>query len=228
MAEPPATPPLAAPPLNGRRTKACDWLRSLGAVSLAELYEGAIRMLENRSPGYIRFVAHAVREIANRLPGKVDEEHERDFLPYPERMEAIRGEWAGEAFTPPTSPLGTGPSAVETMPQNIAAMFKGLLDDHIAATQRIERSTRGLIVKASMRIGVELDADTIAVRVREWNQLTRWFVKQAHDRGIADGDFNQEEFRRKCELFETMLASLFQDYVDAQEGANEILERANR
>lgn len=42
------------------------------APSLGELYEGALRMFfAPEFPGRVRFVAHAVREIRNRLPDAI-------------------------------------------------------------------------------------------------------------------------------------------------------------
>src|SRR5690242_15510612 len=73
VAAPPA--PATPPYWTRRREQRREWLRRAGAVSLAELYEGAVIILETRQPGYVRFVSHAVREIANRLPGIIDAEH---------------------------------------------------------------------------------------------------------------------------------------------------------
>ncbi|MBN2413960.1 hypothetical protein JXQ31_19960 [candidate division KSB1 bacterium] len=40
------------------------------APSLGELYEGVLKLLytDEKIPGWTRFVAHAIREIGNRLP----------------------------------------------------------------------------------------------------------------------------------------------------------------
>lgn len=58
---------------TGERTALRDWL-SRNAASLAQLYEGAVVMLyvhDPLLPGWSRLVAHAGREIRNRLPDAV-------------------------------------------------------------------------------------------------------------------------------------------------------------
>ena len=44
-------------------------LTNIHAPHLGELYEGALKIIsEENFPGYAIFIAHAVREIKNRLP----------------------------------------------------------------------------------------------------------------------------------------------------------------
>jgi hypothetical protein len=53
---------------TAERLRLKAWL-TRDALSLAELYEGAVSLLgETRLPGYTRFVGHALREIGDRLP----------------------------------------------------------------------------------------------------------------------------------------------------------------
>jgi hypothetical protein len=60
------------------------------APSLSELYEGAVCLLfEKRLPGYTRFVAHAVREIRNRLPDMLSASQPVKQLHYKNRLDAI-------------------------------------------------------------------------------------------------------------------------------------------
>ena len=51
-----------------RNARIHAWIRAK-SESLAELYQGAVMMLVNKSPpGYTRLVCHAGREIGNRFP----------------------------------------------------------------------------------------------------------------------------------------------------------------
>jgi hypothetical protein len=54
-----------------RRLAILEWLES-AAPSLAELYQGAVQLLDDPGfPGRLRFIAHGVRDVRNRLPDVV-------------------------------------------------------------------------------------------------------------------------------------------------------------
>lgn len=54
------------------RRRILEWLES-NAPALAPVYDGAVRMIqEPEFPGRVHFVAHAIREIMNRLPDAID------------------------------------------------------------------------------------------------------------------------------------------------------------
>ena len=67
---PAAGPAAAVSELSSDRLELLAWLRR-NAPSLAELYEGAVLLLQNRPPAHVRLIAHSVREIRNRLPDYV-------------------------------------------------------------------------------------------------------------------------------------------------------------
>ena len=50
-----------------------DWLNSkLQLPVFAELYKGALYLLDKKSAGYITFVSHAGRDLMNRLAATVN------------------------------------------------------------------------------------------------------------------------------------------------------------
>jgi hypothetical protein len=223
--------PLAAPSYwTQRREEIRDWLRRIDAASLAELYEGAVSMMETRLPGYVRFVGHAVREIANRLPAVIVAEHVSGRVEYQGRLAEIRREWdSSRNFTNPggaSSPALTGASP--PVPTAVIAKWRGLLDDDLAASNRVEQSMRDLFITSErMRSGRKLDSSAVEPAVSEWKSIRRWSLGHAHDNGTVDDGVDRAEFRRKFESFELMLSSFFQEYVQALKGTNEILEKAN-
>src|SRR6266511_1972358 len=78
-----------------------SWL-SRNAPPLAELYEGAVRLLYvNLLPGRVRFISHAVREIRNRLPGVISGEEGSQYLHYKNRLDDLAKLWhkKGHSFT---------------------------------------------------------------------------------------------------------------------------------
>src|SRR5207253_9896324 len=95
MSVPPASPPSAPTPAfwtDGRR-ELRDWL-GRNAASLGELYEAALLLLYGlHMPGWPRLVGHAVREIANRLPGVLGGPRKAGQLQYKNRMDDIASGW---------------------------------------------------------------------------------------------------------------------------------------
>jgi hypothetical protein len=208
------------------------WLRRRGARSLAEMYEASVMMVETQCPGHVRFVSHAVRDIRNRLPGVLDGEQTGGTLPYHERLKVIRDGWVGLPDLPGTqgepSPDATGGVLV---PAATVAQIGALLEDDLAASNKVEKGARRLFVTAErVRTGRQLDDSAlvaIAPAIRQWLQVTRWFESRAHDRGVEDNGNDLPDFKRKFELFERALLGLFQEFYPAKEELDEILEDAN-
>ena len=66
-----------------------DWFR-VNAAHLGALYEGALKILYTVGfPRKVRFVAHAVREIRNRLPDVVCGPKTGGTVQYVNRLDAI-------------------------------------------------------------------------------------------------------------------------------------------
>jgi hypothetical protein len=92
------------------------------APSLAELYEGAALLIfEVPLPGHARFVAHAVREIRNRLPFVISGSKSSGNLDYKGRMDQIIERWKGAGFSTDgrIAGLPAGSSSAEPKPEEI-------------------------------------------------------------------------------------------------------------
>ena len=87
---------LPAPPENywtEQRRDLLSWLQR-NAPSLGELYEGSLIMIHNHDfPGKTRLIAHAVREIKNRLPDAIAGPKTATRLQYKNRLDDIVGDW---------------------------------------------------------------------------------------------------------------------------------------
>ena len=70
--------------MDADRRRILEWLKA-NAPALAPVYDGAVRMIqEPEFPGRVHFVAHAIREIMNRLPDAIDNgrksSHRTDYI----------------------------------------------------------------------------------------------------------------------------------------------------
>jgi len=197
-------------------------LRRIDAVSLADLYETAVMMIEPACPGYVRLVSHAVREIGNGLPRVLVEEYAGGRLEYQHELRKIRNEW-------PTAPELTNTTLASVgeipVPARVVALWRALLDEDLAATNRVKRMALGLFVAAeTRRSGRKLAEADVEPAVSEWSRILGWFQKQVHDN---QRPIDVPQFKEQFTAFERALSGLFQEYFAARGDLDEILATTN-
>jgi len=103
-------------------------------------------MLEEASPGHVRLVSHAVREIVNALPRVLYKDFVRgDKLQYPDRLDAISNEWTtGLGFG--ASPGSPGSSPELAISPRVVALWRSLLDDHLEVSYGVSSLPAALMV----------------------------------------------------------------------------------
>jgi hypothetical protein len=214
------------------RRKELRLLLERRAPSLAELYEGAVRILYEAIPGYTRFVCHAVREIRNRLPDVIDQAVEHGQLNYKDRMDRIAEGWkkadlAMDGSVPGEVTLDSGaPKPTDVpIPRKLYSQIGKLVGDHM--------QTRETRYSAAERLFRPIDPDdprARAVRTRAtvyWLDLTEWFVGFAHDRGCTDSELGKGVLEGKFLMFEYSLSAMLGPFFETAEDLDEILEEAN-
>jgi len=184
-------------------------------------------------PGRIRFVAHAVREICNRLPDAVSGVEAVPRLDYKTRLDEIAKVWQrnGLGLDGSAPDMFSGampkPEAPERVPMDRALFVSiaALVRDHSEGRERPEESA----VRLFEAIAPENRAlrETLAPVIRQWVGIGKWSVARAHDWKLIDGDYPEEELRRQFNLFETTLAALVRGFFQAADELDEILEDTN-
>src|SRR5712692_1930710 len=130
---------------TGERTALREWL-TRNAKSLAELYEGAVVILYEHDPllpGWSRLVAHAVREVRNRLPDAVAGKKVGERLDYPSRLDEIAGMWSDAGLATAATPaapsvLDVAPAANPgvLVPRGVYDRVSDLIREHEEARER--------------------------------------------------------------------------------------------
>jgi hypothetical protein len=210
----------------------CEWLRRNNATSLAELYEGAVDILSRGVRGRLRFVAHAVREIRNRLPGVLAPEQVRERLDYRKRCGTIRKEWRrGDNLAANSGANGPSASGFVAVPLIAAEEIDRLLEDDRAVQDRVHDAARRLYVAVvrvrSGRTLIPSEIVTIEPSIREWHKVTQWFVDRAHDNGTPESDLDMRELNDRISAFDHVFFSLIQEFYPATKVLDDILEDAN-
>lgn len=227
---------LASAPGSGveppARLRLLTWLRT-HAPPLAELYEGALRILSDAAfPGRVRFVAHAMREISNRLLDYLVGRQETRRIPYERRLDAILVAWRSAGIPIDTVGLSTAqPEHAEqqpgvTVPRPVFDAVHALLQEHASAPRDTHRDLAFRLFEAIGSMDPAL-RDQITPVVNQWLDLARWSVARCHDEGVPHGRDYSEELNERFAVFETMLAALVGGFFHTIEGLDEILEDAN-
>ena len=103
----------------------------------------------------------------------------------------------------------------------------------IAKLLREHDQTRELRRSAAIRLfegrGRESKQSQTALEpiVKQWLDITEWFVTVVHDSGQPDGDHDWEEFNQLFILFEATLTALVGQFFTTIEELDEILEDTN-
>lgn len=210
-----------------------EWFRRT-AESLGELYEGALGILfsEVAFPGRVRFVAHAVREIRNRLPDVIAGPKEGGQLQYVNRMDQLCDIWKGEGLpedgTLPVSVLGkdSPPTALDVpVPRRVYVEVAGLVRDHLRAREKRAEAARRLF--EAIDPNNQSAEAMLRPRVQHWLEVTEWFVRRAHDNGLTDADCGAPDLQERFEIFEIGLLALTTPFFEGLRELDEILEDAN-
>jgi len=212
------------------RQELLAWLKR-NAPSLAELYEGAVELLYRHPlPGRTRFVGHAVREIRNRLPDAISGSTRGSRLDYTKRLKTISAAWinaglhehnipSGEEFHSP--PSAEDPRIPVEIPSEIHRLIDDLVADHLKIPEtRAEAAGRFFEACAPEN---KTFREILRPVVRNWMTVTDWFMDLTHDSGETDAVCDEQELRRKFELFESILGSLIRAFFASLDELDEIL-----
>lgn len=216
-----------------RRIELRGWLQR-HAPGLAALYEGAVRLVcAPPVSGRVRFVAHAIREICNRLPNAVSGVEAEARVDYKTRLDEIATAWersglsldgsAPEIFAGDT-PLAEGPKKV-SVDRALILSIVTLVRDHAEGRKRPEENAARLFEAISPEN--QALRDTLTPVIRQWVEIGRWSVARAHDWKLVDGDYPEGELQRQFGLFETTLGALVGGFFEAAGELDEILEETN-
>jgi hypothetical protein len=209
------------------------WLQR-NAASLAELYEGAVRLVyDNALPGRVRFVCHAVREIRNRLPDVLSGATQGGQLQYKNRLDDIVKAWQRAGFAldgsiPVVHALSDEAALLQpdiATPRVLFLQIAHLIADHVATRSKPEDSAFRLFEACAPENQQQRDA--LRPVIQQWLGVTDWFMRRAHDSGRTDADCIEDELRRKFELFESILGALVRGFFATVEELDEILEDTN-
>ena len=144
---------LAGPDSDGEswrtpeRAALVRWLNRC-APALVPLYMGALRLaLLDSFPGRVHFIAHAIREICNRLPGALGPKVKRHDAGYEPLTDKIRDQWLAEdlpengrlRISDESVPPASGPRRQEVSVELLESVGRLIADHNEAKVNREAR-----------------------------------------------------------------------------------------
>ena len=208
--------------LTAEQKRVFEWLKEdLDLHMLADAYAGACLLLEAKTPGYVTFVAHAGRDLMNRLPTEVagiksGRVQYKDLVD--ELQKEWREEWEGQG-------LDDGAEEGRMIPYSVCAKVKTLISEHRSGT---ERSGQNGALFYTTFLGYDDPKTVPANFAREWKAAHKEFHRNAHLRG---GSFSEDEadgIERFFQYLDRLLNGAASSEFERLGGVRAILDEANR
>ena len=156
--------------MDADRRRILNWLEAK-APALAPVYEGAVRMvLDHEFPGRVRFVAHAVREIWNRLPDEIAPKPGAPRTDYSHLTDEIAARWEEEEELPDTyRPTGLGQFVSIDFLKAVAELLEGRRNAFQNKQTKVERL-----------FTTTVDSPPMEYNVKQWTDIHGWAVRLVH------------------------------------------------
>jgi hypothetical protein len=129
---------------NEKRQRIYDWMVANDQISFADLYKGAVINLCTRTPGYVRFVSHAVRDLMNGMAAS-KKEINRGQTQYVQIVNTLFVSWSkhnlprgSESFEAADSVVTESPDLL--IPNEVVGHIQTLLREHEQGRRRSEDS----------------------------------------------------------------------------------------
>ncbi|MGE5658869.1 MAG: hypothetical protein ACM37W_19910 [Actinomycetota bacterium] len=211
-----------------------SWL-SEKAPSLAQLYKGAVFLIfEKPIPGRLRFVAHAVREIRNRLPDYFGVQN-GETVKYKKELDQLSETWRMSGFSIDGFPSDSNINAETSqpslspdipIPRQLFREFQQLLEKHHAVP--IKNTEKALNFFKSCVPANEPLPNTLIPIAKHWWEITEWFMEKTHENCQTDvAERDDLDLCYKFELFESFLETIVKSFYNTTDILDEILKNAN-
>jgi hypothetical protein len=205
------------------RRELLNWFRD-NAVPLAEAYEGAIRLVDNGDfPGRIHFIAHAVRDISDRLVYVLDPQLKAGRVQYENEMDRIEKLWP--RLNVPSLTDAVAETEAVTIDYKVASIIDALVTAH--RERRARPSNYELLFRFLMR-NEPLRAEVNQRLVRDFKRTREWFMARTHLQGKAVPPVDESELQTQFKKFEGMLHSFVGNFFTGKKELDEVLRQANK
>lgn len=218
--------------MRADQERIAEWL-SERAPDLAEVYRGAIRLLDNPDfPGRRNFICHAARDISSRAPDIItDSKTER--VEMTDDLKALAELWVNSGLD--STAISTVPTAGEKDVDIAAAsaevsipylLFKRV--QVIAGLQQKVMSNRNRAIMMVETVAPENSGrrEVLVPLARQWVKVADWFQQHTHA-GINPQVVAETDLQNTFRALETFLDTMIGEFFGPMDTLDEILDNAN-
>ena len=214
------------------RERIYSWLRDQGGPGFADVYKGAAILMHSKSPAYVRFVCHALRDITNGVPAAIAKQ-KRKQVQYQQLVGEVLAQWAAENL--PRGPITVSSVALEepvrgrfaeaTISAELVERMAVLLNEH---EQGLARGKENPLTFLEASIPESAGRpDLLAIPRAQWKALHGEAQHDAHENGHGCDADKEAACANLFNRFETLLSSLAGSYYHSLENIDAILDEAN-
>ena len=210
--------------LTPEQQRVYDWLDSkLDLPVFAELYKGALDLLQDRPPGYITFVNHAGRELMNSLAPTYAGVQRRqvDYKQLVDNLQSTwKDEWGGRGV-----PTHDNPRTEHSIPHDTCQKVKELIDEHKAGR---ERNNQADVLFFTNFLDYDSHEQIPENFLKEWKRARKWFQGHAH---LRSGRFSADvpsKVKGHFRILDGLLYVAASSEFERLRGIDAILEETNR
>lgn len=201
------------------------------AAHLASLYEAGVTLFHDPAfPARYYLVAHAVREIGNRLPDAVGVQVENTRIDA-NRLNSVVAIWRRDGlpndFATPivAARAPTDPAEGIWLPKRTGEAVVELVRDHARSWEARQEMPIRLLQELARDTGMTVDQ--LRPIALQWVQVLRWFQTKVHA-GSRERTISEDDFKRHFEIFEQQLGSMLRPFFSTLKEINDFLDEANR
>lgn len=212
------------PMLSKEQQRVYEWLKNdLNLPVFAEAYKGAAILIDQKSAGYVSFIAHTGRDLMNGLASTVKGIQSKR-VDYQKHIDSIQAVWLDEWRLYED----LSPEVVEKghlIPIELCQSISNLIDEHNSGRIRSSKADT-LFFNTFLNYS---DKDKIPVHfLSEWKAAKKWFLRHAH---LRSKPFEEEIDNDLVKYFRCLDGYLYiaasSQYNRLRE-LNEILDTTNR
>ena len=210
--------------LTSNQQTVFDWISDdLELPVYAEVYKGALDLLNKKSPGHISFASHAGRDLMNGLAVAV-KGIKRQQVQYVQLVDDFKddwkNEWGGEGF----NTIEDNDENGHVIPNEICKKIKNLVDEHTAGRLRSEDIDSSFFTT----FWDYPDKESIPGNLsQEWRNARLWFLEHTH---LPEDEFEiqaSNEVEKHFRDLDNFLYAAAGSELEQLRGIHEILEEAN-
>ena len=209
--------------LNDKQQHVFDWLNDKRQLPVfAEVYKGALQLLNEQSPGYITFVAHAGRDLMNALARTVSGVKSKR-VEYQQLVDNLQNNWNDEWGARGFNKMDNAKDG-HLIPYKSCQKVQLLIEKHKRGRLRASEAdelffTTFLDYKDRERIPKNF--------LDDWRAAKEWFLAHTHLGGNDYSGDVKSEIERHFKILDELLYVAASSEYERIKGIHAILEETN-